>query len=936
MHIPIATYRIQFNPSFGFQSLRKILNYLADLGTSDIYASPVFKATKGSPHGYDIVDLCQLNPELGTEDDFSALTNEARRNGLGWIQDVVPNHMAFAFENKLLMDVLESGQGSKYFQFFDIDWEHDYENLKGRVLAPFLGRFYGESLEDAEIRLEYGEEGLIVRYYDTAFPVRIQSYHNVFSRALASLRNRLGEEHPDFIKLLGVLYVLKTLASPEDTVDRYVEIRFIKRMLWDIYSRDDDVKEVFDENIRIINGVTGKPESFSFLDDLLSSQIFRLSYWKVATKEINYRRFFNINGLISVRIEDEAVFDQTHEFILRLVQEGVVDGLRIDHVDGVYDPRRYLERLRGKAPDTFLVVEKILDPEEELCDSWPVQGTTGYEFLNYTNGLFCDTKNDRILNSIYFRQIGSTAGFAELLRDKKRLIIVEHMGGDVINLAQEAKTISSRDRHASDITMFGLRRAILEVLAAFPVYRTYINDHLVSENDRKYIEEAVARATAGNPALVHEFKFLRRFLLLNFPEYLDEEEKGEWLKFAMRFQQFTGPLMAKGLEDTAFYVYNKLISLNEVGGRPDRFGCLVKEFHNFNRKRQKRWPHSFNATSTHDTKRGEDVRARINVLSEIPREWERNVRNWSRINKGKKSRVRDMYVPDKNDEYFLYQTLVGAFPFAEAEYSEFVERIKQYITKAVREAKVHTEWIKPDVLYESAYMAFLEDILDPSEENTFLKDFLPFQRKIAHYGMLNSLSQVLIKITSPGIPDFYQGTELWDLSLVDPDNRRPVNFERRIPLFQDIRQRALTDLSGLIAELLRSAQDGRIKLFLVYRALNARKNTSLAFEKGDYIPLKIVGRFERNVIAFARKFGETWAVTIAPRFLCAVVEEGDFPLGTEVWQDTRVMLPGRAPSMFRNAVTSEMVFGGDSLEVGEVLRTFPLGMLIGSAVRPVV
>ena len=386
-------------------------------------------------------------------------------------------------------------------------------------------------------------------------------------------------------------------------------------------------------------------------------------------------------------MEDEAVFDQTHEFILRLVQEGTVDGLRIDHVDGLSDPGRYLQRLRDKAPETFLVVEKILDSEEELPDSWPVEGTTGYDFLNYANGLFCDTRNDRILNSIYFRLIGSTAGFAELLRDKKRLIIVEHMGGDVINLAQEAKTISSRDRHGSDLTMFGLRRAIVEVLAAFPVYRTYINDRVVSGNDRKYIEEAVARATAGNPALVHEFKFLRRFLLLNFPEYLDEAEKDEWLRFAMRFQQFTGPLMAKGLEDTASYVYNKLISLNEVGGRPDRFGCLVKEFHSFNRKRQKQWPHSFNTTSTHDTKRGEDVRARINVLSEIPREWESNVRNWSRINKAKKNRVRDMYVPDKNDEYFLYQTLIGAFPFAEAEYAEFVERIKQYITKAVREAK---------------------------------------------------------------------------------------------------------------------------------------------------------------------------------------------------------------------------------------------------------
>ena len=668
MITPTATYRIQFTPFFGFQSLRKIVPYLAELGISDVYASPVFKARAGSLHGYDVVDPNELNPEIGTAEDFAILAEEVHRNGLGWIQDVVPNHMAYTFENKLLMDVLENGQGSKYFPFFDIDWEHDYENLKGQILAPFLGRFYGDALEDAEIILDYGPQGLTVRYYDVAFPVRIQSYTNVFSRGLASLKGRLGEDHPDFIKLLGVLYILKTFASPEEVGDRYAEIRFIKRMLWELYSSNNDVKAMVDENIRTINGIPGKPESFNLLDDLLSGQLFKLSYWKVATKEINYRRFFNINELISLRVQDDVVFDHTHKFILQLIQEGTVSGLRIDHVDGLYDPGRYLKKLRGNAPETFLVVEKILDPEEDLCNDWPVQGTTGYDFMNYVNGLFCEKKNQRTLDRIWFTLTGSTRRFADLLREKKRLIIVEHMAGDVNNLAQLVKTISSRDRHGTDITMFGLRRAILEVLAAFPVYRTYINDRVLSESDRYYIEQAVDLAIAVNPALIHELRFIRRFLLLNFPEYMDEQEKSEWLKFAMRFQQYTGPLMAKGHEDTALYVYNKLISLNEVGGRPDRFGCSVKEFHSFNKKRQRQWPHSFSATSTHDTKRGEDVRARINVISEIPREWERNVRNWSRINKGKKSRIRDNYVPDKNDEYFLYQTLLGAFPFARDEY----------------------------------------------------------------------------------------------------------------------------------------------------------------------------------------------------------------------------------------------------------------------------
>ncbi len=935
MIIPVATYRIQFNPYFGFQALRRIVPYLAELGISDVYASPVFKARAGSLHGYDVVDPNELNPEIGTAEDFAILAEEVNRNGLGWIQDVVPNHMAYTFENKLLMDVLENGQGSKYFPFFDIDWEHDYENLKGQILAPFLGRFYGDCLEDAEIILDYSPQGLTVRYYDVAFPVRIQSYPNVFSRGLATLRGRLGEDHPDFIKLLGVLYILKTFASPEEVGDRYAEIRFIKRMLWELYSSNNDVKAMVDENIQTINGSPGKPESFNLLDDLLSGQLFKLSYWKVATKEINYRRFFNINELISLRVQDDAVFDHTHKFILQLIQEGTVSGLRIDHVDGLYDPGRYLKKLRGNAPETFLVVEKILDPEEDLCNDWPVQGTTGYDFMNYVNGLFCEKKNQRTLDRIWFTLTGSTRRFADLLREKKRLIIVEHMAGDVNNLAQLVKTISSRDRHGTDITMFGLRRAILEVLAAFPVYRTYVNDRVLSESDRNYIEQAVDLAIAVNPALIHELRFIRRFLLLNFPEYMDEQEKSEWLKFSMRFQQYTGPLMAKGHEDTALYVYNKLISLNEVGGRPDRFGCSVKEFHSFNKKRQRQWPHSFNATSTHDTKRGEDVRARINVISEIPREWERNVRNWSRINKGKKSRIRDNYVPDKNDEYFLYQTLLGAFPFARDEYPEFVERIKEYIIKAVREAKVHTEWIKPDLAYESAYLAFLEEILDPSDENAFLREFLPFQRKIAHYGVLNSLSQALIKITSPGVPDFYQGTELWDLNLVDPDNRRPINFEQRITLLGDIRRRAETDVLKLIEALLANVQDGGIKLFLVHRALHALKSYPLVFQKGGYLPLRTVGRFERNVIAFARRHGETWAVTIAPRFLCSVVEEGNFPLGTQVWQDTRVILPRRSPSMFRNVFTNEMVPAGDSLPVGEALRIFPVGLLTAGDEEPV-
>ena len=401
MRVPNATYRLQFNPSFGFRAARRIVRYLAKLGISDIYASPIFRAKKGSLHGYDVVDSNQLNPELGNRTDFDLLSKEVRNNGLGWVQDIVPNHMAFDHENEMLMDVLEKGQGSEYFPFFDIDWDHSYEGLRGRVLAPFLGRFYGESLEDGEMKLVYGPKGLTVRYYDLSFPVRIESYHSVFSRLLAPLKGILGEDHPDFVRLLGALYVLKTLSSREETSDRNITIQFIKRLLWDEYSSNPDFKTLMNRNVRILNGRAGKPETLTFLDDLLISQLFKLSYWKVATKEINYRRFFNINDLISLRVNDEAVFDRTHKLVFELINTGAVSGLRIDHVDGLYDPTGYLQRIREKASETYLIVEKILNLDEDLRDSWPAQGTTGYDFINYVNGLFCDRRNGRTFQRAY-------------------------------------------------------------------------------------------------------------------------------------------------------------------------------------------------------------------------------------------------------------------------------------------------------------------------------------------------------------------------------------------------------------------------------------------------------------------------------------------------------------------------------------------------------
>ncbi len=928
MRVPIATYRIQFNPSFTFKDAQGIVSYLADLGISDIYASPIFKARKESTHGYDVVDPNKINPELGGMESLEKLIEEVKKHRMGWIQDIIPNHMAYDYENEMLMDVLENGVSSRYSRFFDIEWDHAYEGIKGRLLAPFLGNFSGECLENGEIQLGYAEHGLSLRYHDLSFPLRIESYLNVLTHRLYDLNKTLGSDHPDFVKLLGVLYVLKTLPSGEQLNERYDQIRFIKRVLWELYTKNQTIQDFVDENIKTFNGEKGHAESFNLLDNLISEQLFRLSFWKVATEEVDYRRFFNINELICLRQEDEDVFNHTHSLISNLVSDGRISGLRIDHIDGLYDPTEYLNRLRKRLPKPYIVVESILDRDEELPSFWPVQGTTGYDFLNFVTGIFCKREHERAFGSIYTRFTGFRSSYEDLVAEKKRLIIGKHMAGDIDNLAILIKKISGRYRHGSDITLYGLKRALVEVMAMFPVYRTYINHHILREADRHYIKDAINRALQTNPGLMNELSFLEKFLLLNFEDYLPEEEKAQWTDFVMRFQQYTGPLMAKGFEDTVLYVYNRLLSLNEVGGNPSKFGVPLEELHAFIQQRAKLWPLTLNATSTHDTKRGEDVRARINVLSEMPQEWNRAVKTWTKLNRKYKKKGKGITVPERNDEYFLYQTLIGALPFDQGEYPGFLDRLKRYLIKAVREAKVHTAWLKPDTDYEEAFLSFVEKILRPSDNNQFLQEFLPFQKKVACYGLLNSLSQTLIKLTSPGVPDFYQGTELWDLNLVDPDNRRSVNFEVRKTFLREIKERVREDILDLVNELLSAKEDGRIKLFLIYRALQAREKNTKVFQSGAYIPIKAGGKFKDNIIAFARCHGKRWGLTIAPRFFSGLIDAGEFPFGQKVWDDTFVALPEGSPSLWEDTFTEQSIKGEGMLLIGEAIKYFPVTLLM--------
>jgi (1->4)-alpha-D-glucan 1-alpha-D-glucosylmutase len=929
MRIPAAVYRIQINTSFRFDAVREIIPYLDELGISDIYASPLFTATAGCMHGYHVCDHRQMNSEIGTPQDFAAVSDELQRRGMGWVQDIVPNHMAYNRGNHLLMDVFELGEHSEFRSFFDIDWDHPAVALKGKVLAPFLAIHYMHALENGEIRLEYGEDGCAICYHTLRFPVRFDSYGVIFSPVLSDLPHSLGRDHPDF-SAFSMAYSVLMSPAPGAVTEACEQREIAKGIFWGLYTQNAVIRESMDRAVGRFNGSAGDPGSFALLDALLSRQEYRLSLWSAAMKEINYRRFFSVNELVCLRVEEDRVFDHIHSLIFCLIDEGKISGLRIDHIDGLYDPTAYLHKIRDRVGDLYITLEKILGPGEEIPDEWPVQGTTGYDFLNYVNGVFCDTANEHKFDLLYTGFVASSMPYRIIVTEKKRQMIRYLMSGEIDNLARLLSTIFLHERCGRDIMYPGFRRALAEVMAHFPVYRTYIHDGTIRDEDRATLHAAIAAAKQVNQDFEYELSCLERLFLA--PPGGGSAETGEdhWLSFMMRFQQFTGPLMGKGLEDTVLYVYNRLLSLNEVGGDPGLFGVTLEQFHHLNEVRAQKNPASTNATSTHDTKRGEDVRARISVLSEIPEIWERRIGLWRLMNAPFKTSVNGVISPDPNDEYFLYQTLVGALPLSREDLPSFVERMRLYLIKAVREAHVHSSWPEPGRQYEDAYLVFLERIMEPSVENPFLPDLLAFQKRIAHYGMFTSLSQVLVKITSPGLPDFYRGTELWDLNLVDPDNRRPVDFSRLGRILMELAGREQGDMRTLARELLESREDGRVKLFVTHRALKARKLHLEVFQQGDYIPLVVGGMRAHHIIAYARVYGGAYAVTVAPRFFTRLIREGEYPLGTSVWHDTWIALPPGAPRRWTDAITDQTMDAEGMLLVGDVLKDFPVALLIST------
>ncbi len=898
---PTATYRIQFTPEFGFDDARSILPYLDELGISDIYASPILAARTGSSHGYDGVDPNRICPRLGGAEDFRKLRREMGERGMGWLQDIVPNHMAFHPENRMLMDLLEKGEASAYHRFFDIDWNHPDPGLRGRILVPFLGGRYGDLLNNGEIRIGWDGRGFSFLYYEWVLPLSPWTYGHFLEGD--------GRVPPDALRdlLSGIREVPET--DPFRIDDLKGDLAALRR-------DDPAVRAWIDDRLERVNG---DPARF---DAVMVRQHFRPSFWRVAEHEIDYRRFFHINDLICLRAEDPLVFDHTHRTILELTRDGTFTGLRIDHVDGLADPLSYLRSLRRAAGEVYIVVEKILGEAEALPASWPIQGTTGYAFLNQVNGLFCRRDAAARFEEIYGDFLGAPPAPAGLVIDHRMRVLQAHMAGEVENVVRRLRNLARTRIEGRDLTRRNLKRALQAVMVRLPVYRTYLEDPGVRETDLRHLNAAVEGAVVALPGLKPEAAAIRKILLGKWGT------GPEWADLVQRFQQLTAPLAAKGFEDTTLYVYNRLISLNEVGGEPSRFGLSVEDFHGAMADRARNRPHAMSATATHDTKRGEDGRARINVLSEIVGEWERRVTRWRDLNRALKINLAGTAVPDPNEEWFLYQTLIGAYPADSGELNGFPGRICDYLIKALREAEVHSDWTAPDEAYEDACRSFVRGILDRKRGAAFLADFLPFQERIAHFGRLNSLSQTLIKITAPGVPDIYQGTEGWDLSLVDPDNRRPVDYGRRTAALRDIRERTSADPAALIRELLSDPADGRIKLFLVHRALAARRSKRALFLDGDYLPLSVSGARAKQLIAFARVHKGEWAVCLAPRLLTSDLQVGAYPLGDGFWRETRISLPREAPAVWDEVLTGRRL--DDPSSVGGVLESLPAGLIMGT------
>jgi (1->4)-alpha-D-glucan 1-alpha-D-glucosylmutase len=945
-NIPRATYRLQLHGKFTFQDATRLLPYLAELGVSHVYCSPYLRARPGSTHGYDIVDHDELNPEIGTRGDYDAFVREMQRLGLKQMLDIVPNHMGvLGADNGWWQDLLENGPASTLADFFDIDWHPPAEHLANRVLLPVLGDVYGGELAAGRLKLEFDPAAgmFAVRYFEHRLPIDPSQYPRILAPAVRALEANGADEAHSGQALRSVLEAFARLPRRDETArprtdQRNLDKEIGKGRLARLARSSPAVATAIARALDQINGRPDDPSSFDELHDLLERQPYRLAYWRVAQDEINYRRFFDINDLAALRQENKAVFDVTHRLIVSMVKSGAVDALRVDHPDGLYDPREYFRRLQDACgKPTYVAVEKIVAPFENLREDWAVHGTTGYRFANVVNGLFVDTAAEARLTRTYEAFVGDATPFSEIARRAKRQILRSSLASELTVLTSRLVRIARADRTTRDFTFTTIREGLTEVIANFPVYRTYVDDHVDLE-DKRYIEWAVARARSESRAAdVSVFDFLRDALTCELPAR-SPARSAAIRNFARKFQQLSAPVMAKGVEDTAFYRYNRLVSLNDVGGDPAEFGFPLARFHRASAHRAKRWPHTMLATSTHDNKRSEDVRQRINVISELVGEWRLRLRKWQRMNAAKKTQIDGVPAPSANDEYLLYQVLLGSLPLASPSLGrgpgggsglgDYAGRIVAYMLKATREAKVHTSWANNNPAYERATESFVRALLDDSQPNAFLDDLRAAAAPVAWIGRLNSLSATAIKLTSPGIPDIYQGTELWDYSLVDPDNRRPVDYELRKRMLESFVTPAQAGVE--VESLLENLDDGRAKLYITWRLLQLRKEREALFRHGGYTVVRAAGSHAKHVVAFARRHGGEAIVTVVPRLLAGLgMTGGNLPCGEDAWNDTRIDLPMfKAGTVLADVLTgTEHRLDDGSLSLAALTARFPVAVL---------
>ena len=990
---PSGTYRLQLHSGFRFNDADAVVEYLAELGISDCYFSPYLAARPGSTHGYDVIDHGRINPEVGTEAEHARLLDHLQAKGMGRVLDIVPNHMGAAPTNPFILDVLENGPQARWALLFDIDWSPMKGSLEGRLLLPILEDLYGKVLEAGLLVLERDGGSLSIRYHDRIMPLRPRAYATVLDRRADEFRARFDGDDDDVVEYLSIRDAANRLpacrfCTPEEVEFVRREKEVIKKRLGRLCDQSARLRDWVAENIASFRGVEGDPRSFDGLHDLLEDQVYRLAYWRVASEEINYRRFFDVTDLAGIRVEDPQVFDLVHRLLFRWVGEGGVTGLRVDHPDGLADPLEYFQRLQehlfliachnrlssetdgdeaerawpavaGRLSQRYreavatepsgalarrfpIIAEKILSTGEKLPSDWPIDGTVGYEYLNALNGLFVNPAASEVVDGLYRDFTGDQLPFAEALHDSK--IVVEHelLASELNTLTRLLGRVAESGRRSRDFTIHDLRRVLVEVVACFRVYRTYLRPHTpVSGRDREYIEQAVARARRRLPTVDRlVFDFVRDVLSMEIPDDATDEERRLRERFAVRFQQTTGPVQAKGLEDTTFYRQFPLLSLNEVGGDPSRFATSPSAFHALNAHRLAEWPGGLSTTATHDTKRGEDARLRINVISELADEWKIRLPRWSRWNARKRTTVNDLECPDAREEYLLYQTLLGAWPFGgpdDAPPPGFVERVQGFVVKAASEAKRNTTWIDADSSYKEALARYVADILEGDDAGPFLNDFLPFQRRVARIGIVHSLAQTLLKLASPGVADVYQGAESWEFSMVDPDNRRPVDFASRASTLDRIKAALASgkSRSEVARGLYEAPEDGAIKLYLVWTLMNHRRTNADLYLRGSYRAVESVGDHKEHVVALQRGFMGRNVLALAPRLVATLMGDDatKAPIGPEVWGDTEWVLPDVSSSRWRDILTDriiESVIRDDKrlLRVADVFVDLPLALLI--------